>query len=155
VVLILYLISILRFAGEKLSIQISFMIYLALQLIGFITAIIVPPGVAPLNVVLGILDLIVIVSILISAIKVTHEKLAPYFKAIGITMILPMLLRIILPLIPGIAELMYRAASHGISFSGYLDLTSTIPLFAMLLLFVKTGKVLKEDIRQPNVKARL
>lgn len=147
-VLIFYLINILQFAGEKILVQTPFSIYLGLQLISFISSFFSRIGLDLFSIGLGVLNFLVIIFIVISAFKVKNEKLSFSFKTLGLCIVLPVILRVGLPLIPSFSELVYKAAKQGVSLIGYINLSEMIPLFAILYTLIQTGKILTE--REPS-----
>jgi hypothetical protein len=133
--LLVYLISILQYSNEKISIQTPFSIYLGLEFIKFILGILYTPSMGTLTSGLGLFNMCIIIYLLIAVFKIEHEKLAFPFRLFAITLVLTMVVKIILPFTIKISPHMLPSR-----YFGFMDI---LQISAILYIICSVGSLLK------------
>ena len=131
-----YLISILQYAGENISIQSPFSIFLGLELVNFLTSLFFTNILATLRMGIGVLTGILTIYMAINAFRVKNGNLAGPFKVLGIAFLLALLLKFSL----GFIQVLPGRPLP----SGFIGIMEQVPLFAILYLVYRTGKYLHE-----------
>jgi hypothetical protein len=135
-----YLIGVLQFAHEKITIQTPFSIFLGIEIIAFVSGLLTPglQSEMMINTSFGMINIILIVYILIMTLQVKNSLLAKPYKFLGTALIIMATIKLIIPF--------SALASHDIpSYIGYINLADLIPLFAILNIINKTNKILQSD----------
>jgi len=135
-----YVISILQFAHEPISIQTPFSILLGLELVYFLISYTNLRG--TLNLSMGVVMSIVFIYATINAFRVKNKELRNSFRVLGIAFSFTILLKFSLGF--------FVISPHGPLPSRYLSLFDEIPLLAILYLIIQTGKLLKEETQSVN-----
>jgi hypothetical protein len=132
--LLLYLISILQFAHESVSVQNPFSIFLGLEVVRLV-GIFFAESAASLLSGIGIIELIIMIYILIATFKIKSDKFARPFQIFGILLILTTAAKICL-----VFGFMGRGNEL---ISLYINLMGMLPLLAIFYIIRQTGKYLQ------------
>ena len=133
--LLSYLISILQFSNENISVQNPFSIFLGLEVVRFIGEVFFVRSAAGLLSGMGILELIMLVYIAISTFKIKSESLAWPFRLLGILLVLTSVTKFFI---------LFSFSSRQTNiFSMYISLVNSVPLMAMFYIVFQTGNIIK------------
>jgi hypothetical protein len=132
--LLLYLISILQFAHEAVSVQNPFSIFLGLEVVRLI-GLFFAESAASLLSGIGIIELIIMIYILIATFKIKSDKFARPFRIFGVLLMLTTAAKILL-----LFGFMLR--NNG-PISLYINLMTMLPLLAIFYIIHQTGKYLQ------------
>lgn len=137
ILLLVYLVNILQYANEKISVQTPFNIYLGLAFIKLILSLLYTSSASDLAMGLSMLSICLTIYLIISSFKIVNEKIAVAYKLFSLTLLLNMSIKIAIPFIITISPRMLPSR-----YFGFLDI---IEAGAILYIIRCSGGLLKPN----------
>jgi hypothetical protein len=136
IILLMYMISILQFSNESISVQNPFSIFLGLEAVRVIGEVFFTKSTENLLSGIGMIELIIFIYIMIATVKIKSDKLKWPFQCLGIFLLLTSLIKMWV--------LFGFAGRISNSLTLYTNLINVIPFFAVLFILSRTKNILKK-----------
>ncbi len=137
ILLLVYLINILQYANEKISVQTPFNIYLGLAFIKLLLGFLYTSNAGELAMGIGMLSMCLTIYLIISSFKIANEKIATAYKLFSLVLLLNMLTKIAIPFIVVISARMFP--------SRYFYLMDIMEVGTILYIIRSCGDLLKTN----------
>jgi len=137
ILLLVYLINILQYANEKISVQTPFNIYLGLAFIKFILGFLYTSNAGGVTMAIAMLNICIVVYLIICSFKIENEKVASGYKLFCIVLLLNMLVKIAIPFVVTISPNMLP--------SRYLGVMDIIEVGAILYIIRSCSNLLRTN----------
>jgi len=137
ILLLVYLINILQYANEKISVQTPFNIYLGLAFIKFILGFLYTSNAGDVTMAIAMLNICIVVYLIICSFKIENEKVALGYKLFCIVLLLNMLVKIAIPFVVTISPNMLP--------SRYLGVMDIIEVGAILYIIRSCSNLLRTN----------
>lgn len=99
ILLLIYLVNILQYANEKISVQTPFNVYLGLAFTKLILSFLYTSSAGDLAMGIGMLSICLTIYLIVSSFKITNVKIAMAYKLFSIALLLNMSIKIAIPFI--------------------------------------------------------
>ncbi len=135
ILLLWYVISILQYWGENLSLQTPFTIFLGLQVVNFLVRILRSRDLSTMDLGLGVALAIVKIYMAVAAFRVKNEKIKDSFRVLGIILLFDVLFTFGWGMIPFLPD--------AIRPSRFLIIANLVQMFGILYVIHQNRKQLK------------